>query len=246
MASACLWTRAAKRGSNSFSVLALKTWSCTPLAPAAACVCCTVGSALGLLGFTSRPITLAGGTSSDISSSRFGVSSNVRLLIPVRLPPGRARLVTRPRSTGAALEKTIGIVTVAFFAARAQPGAQEFEFAPRPFELMGMAVPADHDRRTLGHPPIALAQRHALALGKIDQLRQRAMAQPRIGRMRDRLWLHRGVDHHAFEIPGCQCPGLVRHRQALLNQGDEVILPEPLPPMRQRRALKRQFVTEAH
>src|SRR5262249_57312388 len=28
--------------------------------------------------------------------------------------------------------------------------------------------------------------------------------------------------------------------------GDEVFLAEPLPPMRQRRALERQFVTEAH
>ena len=58
--------------------------------------------------------------------------------------------------------------------------------------------------------------------------------------------LHRRVDHHTFEIPGRQCPGLVRHRQALLNQSDEVFLAQPLPPMRQRRALERQFVTEAH
>ena len=64
--------------------------------------------------------------------------------------------------------------------------------------------------------------------------------------MRDRLWLHRCVDYHAFEIPGRQCPGLVRHRQAFLNQRDEVFLAKPLPPMRQRGALERQFVTEAH
>ena len=58
----------------------------------------------------------------------------------------------------------------------AQPGAQEFEFAPRPLELMGKAVPADHDRRALGHPPIALPQRDAIAPGKIDHLLQRTMA----------------------------------------------------------------------
>ena len=29
---------------------------------------------------------------------------------------------------------------------------QEFQFAPRPLELMGMTVPGDHDRRALGHP----------------------------------------------------------------------------------------------
>src|SRR5215467_13819229 len=128
----------------------------------------------------------------------------------------------------------------------AQPGAQEPQFAPRPPELVRMAVPPDHDHRALRHPPIALPQRHAIAPGTFDQLLQRAMAKPRIGRMRDRLRLYRRVDHHAFEIPGRQCAGLVRHRQALLDQGDEMFLAKPLPPMRQRRALKRQFVTEAH
>jgi len=128
----------------------------------------------------------------------------------------------------------------------AEPDAQELEFAPRPFELVGMAIPADHDRGALGHTAIALPQRHAMALGEIDQLLQRAMAQPRVGGMRDRLRLHRGVDHHAFEITGRQCPGLVRHRQALLDQRDELLLPQPLPPMRQGRAVEWQLVTEAH
>jgi hypothetical protein len=45
------------------------------------------------------------------------------MLTPVRLPFGRARLVTRPRSTGSLLEKTIGIVEVALFAASAAGGA---------------------------------------------------------------------------------------------------------------------------
>jgi hypothetical protein len=58
----------------------------------------------------------------------------------------------------------------------AEPRAQEFEFAPRPLELAGMGIPADHDRGTLGHLPIALAQRHVVALRQIDQLFQRAMA----------------------------------------------------------------------
>jgi len=58
----------------------------------------------------------------------------------------------------------------------AQSDAQEFEFAPRPLELVGMTVSADHDRRALGHSPIALSQRHPIALGEIEQLLQRAMA----------------------------------------------------------------------
>jgi hypothetical protein len=43
------------------------------------------------------------------------------MLKPVALPPGRARLATRPRSTGLLTPvKTIGIVDVAFFAASAE------------------------------------------------------------------------------------------------------------------------------
>jgi hypothetical protein len=43
------------------------------------------------------------------------------LLTPVRLPLGRAKLATRPDTTGSlATTKTIGIVEVAFFAASAE------------------------------------------------------------------------------------------------------------------------------
>src|SRR6516165_1592038 len=48
------------------------------------------------------------------SSSRFAANSPARKLTPVRLPPGRARLATRPSLTGSSLTmKTIGIVVVA-------------------------------------------------------------------------------------------------------------------------------------
>ena len=58
----------------------------------------------------------------------------------------------------------------------AKPRAQELELAPGALELVGMGVAPDHDRRALGHPPIALPQRHIMALCQIDQLFQRAMA----------------------------------------------------------------------
>ncbi len=81
-------------------------------------------SAFGLFGFTSRAITPAWGTSSESSSSRLGISSTARMLTPVRLPPGRARLATRPAPTGSApMTKTIGIVEVALFAASAEGDA---------------------------------------------------------------------------------------------------------------------------
>ena len=58
----------------------------------------------------------------------------------------------------------------------AEPDAQELEFAPRSFELVGMAIPADHDRGALGHTAIALPQGHAMALGETHQLVERARA----------------------------------------------------------------------
>src|SRR6187431_2536105 len=63
-------------------------------------------------------IRTAAGTNSCRISSRLATSSELKKLIPVRLPPGRARLVTRPSRTGSsATAKTIGIVTVAALAA---------------------------------------------------------------------------------------------------------------------------------
>ena len=63
-----------------------------------------------------------------------------------------------------------------------------------------MSVAANHDGGALGHPQIALPQRHAVAPRQPDQLHQGAMHQPRIRWMRHRLGLHRGVDDHPLEI----------------------------------------------
>ena len=61
---------------------------------------------------------VAVGTNSCSSSSCFGPSSTFKLATPVALPPGRLRLATSPIAIGsAAVEKTIGIVVVAAFAA---------------------------------------------------------------------------------------------------------------------------------
>jgi hypothetical protein len=82
---------------------------------AASCTYLMTPSVFGLFEFT---ITLACGTSSDSSLSRLGVNSSMRKLTPVRLPPGRARLATRPAATGSPpIMETIGIVEVALFAA---------------------------------------------------------------------------------------------------------------------------------
>ena len=126
-----------------------------------------------------------------------------------------------------------------------RPGAQEFEFAPRPPGLTRVAVASDHDRCPLGQPVIVLPLRHTVAARQTDQLLQGLVAQLRIGRVGDRLGLHRRVDHHPFAIAARQRPALVRYRQALLDQRRELALAEPPPPMRQRRAVERQPVAEA-
>src|SRR4051812_30983870 len=81
-------------------------------------------SAFGLLGFTSKAIDVAPGISSRNSPSRLAISEDDNMVTPVTLPPGRRRLATKPDSTGSLpLVKTIGIVEVAAFAARAAGGA---------------------------------------------------------------------------------------------------------------------------
>src|SRR5262249_12006376 len=72
---------------------------------------------------TSTATRVAVGTISRRSSSRFATNSPVRKLTPVRLPPGRDRLATKPRLTGSSLMlKTIGIVEVAPLSAKTAAG----------------------------------------------------------------------------------------------------------------------------
>src|SRR5262249_46205241 len=60
------------------------------------------------------------GINSRRSSSRFDNTSTPKKLTPVRLPPGRARLETRPSLTGSSpAPNTMGIVPVAVLAASA-------------------------------------------------------------------------------------------------------------------------------
>src|SRR5215472_10020071 len=104
----------------SLSVPAFRIAIGTPFSRAASFISLVIRSVFALFGFTSTAITPAWGTSSEISSSRLGISSTLIRLTPVRLPPGRARLGTRPRSTGSPTLKACGIVEVALFAASAE------------------------------------------------------------------------------------------------------------------------------
>src|SRR5262249_14341782 len=74
----------------------------------------------GLVGLTRRTIRVARGTISCNTPSRLAPSSDAMKLMPVIFPPGWLRLATMPAFTGSVpAEKTIGIVVVAAFAARA-------------------------------------------------------------------------------------------------------------------------------
>src|SRR5262249_5183316 len=70
----------------------------------------------------STPTRASLGTASLSTSSLLVIRSNDKVETPVMLPPGRARLATRPNATGSpARVITMGMVVVAFFAANATP-----------------------------------------------------------------------------------------------------------------------------
>src|SRR5262245_12799832 len=111
----------ANASSISRTVLALKIWICSPMTRAAASVSRNVGSVFAAsAGLTRTARRAALGTISSSSSIRLVTSSAARKLTPVRLPPGRARLATRPSRTGSSeTMKMIDIVLVVALAADA-------------------------------------------------------------------------------------------------------------------------------
>src|SRR5262245_31108100 len=113
-------TKLAKAASISRRVLALTISISSPIARAAGSASRSVISAVRLTGLTITATRATDGTNSRRSSSCFAVNSPLTLLTPVRLPPGRARLATRPSLTGSSLRRdTMGMLAVAAFAGRA-------------------------------------------------------------------------------------------------------------------------------
>jgi hypothetical protein len=79
-----------------------------------------VSARAGLVELMSSATLVALGTIPRSNSSRFGPTSTAKVVTPVRLPPGRARLATSPIWTGSIpIWKTIGMLAVAAFAASA-------------------------------------------------------------------------------------------------------------------------------
>jgi hypothetical protein len=95
------WLSFAKATSKSRSVLALRIGSSKPRARAAdRKLLDWIEARAGTAGLTRSAITLAVGTSSCSTSSRFVATSSFNWVTPVTLPPGRFRLATRPSRTG--------------------------------------------------------------------------------------------------------------------------------------------------
>jgi hypothetical protein len=65
-----------------------------------------------------------------------------------------------------------------------------------------------------------------------------------VGRERDRLLLHGGVDDHLREVLDIDRLGLDRDREALLQQDLQPRLTHPRAPAAQRRAIERRLVAE--
>jgi hypothetical protein len=117
-----------------------------------------------------------------------------------RCIPPRGRATSRPRSALTLLlmpnpqseieqrAKAILADAIAFDLAAnvpddaAEPGTQEFELPPGALELVGMRIAPHHDGGALGYAQIALAQFDTLALGLCDQLLDRPVGEPRVGR----------------------------------------------------------------
>jgi hypothetical protein len=105
------WAKLANAASISPTVVAFRTRSCTPVAAAASFVPCNAPSAVeAFAGLTSTATRAAFGTISCKRRNRLASTSLRKSLTPVALPPGRARLATRPSFTGSwPTAKTIGI-----------------------------------------------------------------------------------------------------------------------------------------
>ena len=69
-----------------------------------------------------------------------------------------------------------------------------------PFELPSVGVSAMLAQRLGALAGVALTQRHAPGLRRFDQLPAGLVVQPRVGRVRDRLGLHRRVHRDFGEL----------------------------------------------
>ena len=109
---------------------------------------------------------------------------------------------------------------------------------------MGRSRAASHQGCPLGDPDIGLPEHHPVLPGLAAEQDDRLVHQPSVGREGHGLGLHRGVHRHPLQVLRHQGTGLVRHRQALLDQRQELLFAQPLAPAGQRGAFERQLMLE--
>ena len=126
----------------------------------------------------------------------------------------------------------------------AQIVAQLLALPTGPFELPSVGVSAMLAQRLGALAGVALTQRHALVLCRLDQFASGLVVQPRVGRVRDRLGLHRRVHRDFGELPGLDQlqPQAQLDRQP--QQVAEQLLTHPVSPLGHAGWIDGQVVLE--
>jgi hypothetical protein len=123
----------------------------------------------------------------------------------------------------------------------AEIGLQASDLAPGALHLAGVGVAAGQPERLLADPGVALAQRHAVALGQADQDLAAAVVEARVQGMGDRLGLHRGVDADPLQALLLDRLAAGRRGDGILQQELDAVLADPSAPADQRARLDRQL-----
>ncbi|ESX09211.1 hypothetical protein X767_32960 [Mesorhizobium sp. LSJC264A00] len=126
----------------------------------------------------------------------------------------------------------------------AEIGAKALEFATHPAELPGMRIAARPHRRCLGQPHVALPEHDAVPLGLTHQDLDCLEVEPAVGRMGDRLRLHRRIDGDPLQRTGLRSPRLECDIDACLQHFLQPLGPDPLAPARHSAGIDRRLVLE--
>jgi hypothetical protein len=152
-----LWASVAKAASSSPSVLASSITTSCPILRVASFNSRLAAAVVRLFGLTRSAINGVGEISSRKSSRRLSQSAFVITVTPVKLPPGRLKLATRPAATGSVpVAKTTGTVAAA---TRNTPAATSAAPAKRTATLRSISSAANCGSRS-SRPS---AQRNSIA-----------------------------------------------------------------------------------
>ena len=113
-----------------------------------------------------------------------------------------------------------------------------------PLELTGVGVSADLRRQPRRQARIALAQLDPGLGGERHQLPPRRLVEPGVGRIRDGLLHHRGVDRHPLQALVLDRPRGAAGVDRLRQQPLHALLADALAPAGERRGIDRRTMLE--